>query len=864
MTKVFQPVFDFFSKKRQQKALRDEDDKALFIERYKAFREVLKKNNEVLMTMADMQEKANEAFAFDRAYVQSSYQAVSDGIKNIVDNLIVLSGGKYKGLIIPYQKNDEAIRKRLAAEVAIPKTDYVLHLKEIGKETVPSSGGKLAYLGELARVLGLHVPPGFVVTTYAYHAFVRHNQIQDILKEKTSKLDIRDYDELTSASQEMQQLVRNGQIPADLERAILDAHRAICRGAGDENLKVSVRSSALHEDIMASFAGQYETALNVPTEDLLAQYKSVLSSQFTPRALFYYKDKGFHIEEMAMAVGVLAMVESKVSGIMYSRDPNSPQEDVTLINAVWGLGVYAVEGVVPTDDYRVFGEDAREITREERACQEVMLVGGAEASTHEVPVPKEWLGKPCLSDEQVSALAAYARKVEAHFGQPQDMEWAIDQKDRLYILQSRQLRLARAGAMADVERQMAPKGYKILLDHGTIACRGSGTGPVYVANSEDDLADFPEGGVLVVRHTHPEFAVVLQKASAVVSDIGTVLGHLATVAREYNVPAIFNTENATKVLNNGMQVTVDAVYANVYEGVVEEVLRGKRVDDAFEASPVLKQLRAILQMITPLNLTDPRSPHFSPKGCKTLHDITRFAHEVSLKAMFDLSKESHFAERSTKQLVCEVPMQWWVIDLEDGIKEGVKGKKVKSEEIVSIPMRALWEGMTAVPWKGPPPVDTKGFLSVMFGATTDPSMDPSVRTRFADKNYIIISKHFCNLSSRLGFHFSTTEAYVGDNPNENYVSFIFKGGAADLDRRVRRVQFVGKLVRRFDFRTEVKDDSLFARLEGQDQDYLKERLKVLGHIIIHTRQLDMVMFNEAMINWYYQDMLKGIESFVRI
>ncbi|MCK4487856.1 MAG: hypothetical protein KAU38_13995, partial [Desulfobacterales bacterium] len=251
MTKVFQPVFDFFSKKRQQKALRDEDDKALFIERYKAFREVLKKNNEVLMTMADMQEKANEAFAFDRAYVQSSYQAVSDGIKNIVDNLIVLSGGKYKGLIIPYQKNDEAIRKRLAAEVAIPKTDYVLHLKEIGKETVPSSGGKLAYLGELARVLGLHVPPGFVVTTYAYHAFVRHNQIQDVLNERTSKLDIRDYDELTSASQEMQQLVRNGQIPADLERAILDAHRAICRGAGDENLKVSVRSSALHEDIMA-------------------------------------------------------------------------------------------------------------------------------------------------------------------------------------------------------------------------------------------------------------------------------------------------------------------------------------------------------------------------------------------------------------------------------------------------------------------------------------------------------------------------------------------------------------------------------------------------------------------------------------
>ena len=330
------------------------------------------------------------------------------------------------------------------------------------------------------------------------------------------------------------------------------------------------------------------------------------------------------------------------------------------------------------------------------------------------------------------------------------------------------------------------------------------------------------------------------------------------------MPAIFNTEKATEVLRNGIQVTVDAVYANVYEGVVEEMLKGKKSHDPLKASPALKQLQEILQMITPLNLTDPQRPDFRPTGCKTFHDITRFAHEVSLQAMFDLSKESHFSERSTKRLVCDVPMQWWVIDLEDGIKGGIKGKKVRPEEIVSIPMQALWQGMTALPWKGPPPIDTKGFLSTVFGAMTDPSIDPSVGKRFADKNYIIISKHFCNLSNRLGFHFSTTEAYVSDKPSENYISFIFKGGAADVNRRIRRIQFVGRLLDRFDFRTEIKGDSIFARLEGHDQAYMMDHLKVLGHIIIHTRQLDMVMFNEAMVNWYYKDMLKGIESFVRI
>lgn len=858
------PVFDFFSKKRQEKALRDEDDRQLFVERYRAFREVLKNNNEVLLTMGDMQEKASGAFVFDKAYVLSSYEAVSGGVKRIIDNLNILADGKYRGLMIPYEKNDEIIRNLLAAKAAIPKTDYCLDIKSLGKGAVASAGGKLAYLGELLNVLGLPVPRGFVVTTYAYQTFVQHNQIQDVLNERTSKLNIRNYDELERASAEMQELVRNGKVPAELETAVLSSYEAMCRQARNKQLKVSVRSSAIHEDIMASFAGQYETALNVSGKELLSQYKNVLSSQFTTRALFYYKDKGFHIEEMSMAVGVLEMINARASGIVYSRDPGAPQEDVALINGVWGLGAYAVGGVVPTMDYRVAGSDSKSISYTETGPQEVMLVAGPDGGTREVPVPGEWSGKPCLTDGQAAELVSYARKAEAHFGQPQDMEWALDGQGKLYSLQSRPLRISSPAEAFHEGPTTVAKGHKVLLDQGTIACRGVGTGPVYVVNSTEDLADFPEGGVLVVRHTHPEYAVVLQKAAAVVSDIGTVLGHLATVAREYGVPAVFNTHDATKILKNGMPVTVDAVYANVYDGIVDEVLREGKRRGGFEDSPVLRQLRDILQLITPLNLTDPRSPEFAPRGCRTFHDITRFAHEVSLLAMFDLSKDSHFADQSTKQLVCQVPMQWWVLDLEDGIREGVKGKKVRIEEIVSVPMRALWEGMTALPWKGPPPVDTKGFLSIMFGATMDPSMDPSVRKRFVDKNYIILSKHFVNLSSRLGFHFSTTEAYVGDNPNENYVSFMFKGGAADLDRRVRRVQFVGKLLEHFDFRTDIRQDTVMGRLEGHDPAYLEEHLKVLGHIIIHTRQLDMVMFNEAMVQWYYEDMVKGIESFVRL
>ncbi|RLC07654.1 MAG: hypothetical protein DRH43_11405, partial [Deltaproteobacteria bacterium] len=194
-------VFDFFRKKRQQKALRNEDDKELFVRKYKAFQNILKNNNEVLMTMADMQEKATGGFLFDRAYINSSYQRVARGIKEIVNNLNILSDEKYKDLVIAYQKNDEAIRNTLSRKAAIPSTGYVLPLSEIGKDSSASTGGKLALLGELANVLGFSVPPGFIITTYAYETFIKHNKIDDILKEQTGKLNIRNYDELTAASQ---------------------------------------------------------------------------------------------------------------------------------------------------------------------------------------------------------------------------------------------------------------------------------------------------------------------------------------------------------------------------------------------------------------------------------------------------------------------------------------------------------------------------------------------------------------------------------------------------------------------------------------------------------------------------------------
>jgi pyruvate,water dikinase len=728
----------------------------------------------------------------------------------------------------------------------IPQVDYVIPLTNVTADMPLIAGGKMSNIGEMKNRLNLPVPEGFVITSSAFKKFIEYHALADRLKGLLTGLDMKDTSSIESASREFQKLIMDSGLPPDLDTAIRAAAERLQSG---RDMTVSVRSSALAEDGHFSFAGQYATYLHVRPEDIPDRYLAVLSSLFTARALFYTASKGFVDEEMAMAVGVMCMVPARAGGVMYSQDPNSQQTDVIIINGSWGLAKQVVDGTGKTDRFLVSRESG-EVMEQSISEKTVMIVSRAEQGVEAVPVSEDLRKQPCLNAEQIKALAAYALSLEQHFGKPQDVEWAVDPSGEVLLLQTRPLRIYTHETRKPPPRRM--EGFPLLIDKGVIASRGVGYGRVHLVKSDSDLADFPDGGVLVSRTTSTKFVTVMERASAIVTDVGGTTGHMASLAREYHVPAILDTDIGTRVLWQGQEVTVDAVNCNVYEGRVEQLLeydRGRK--DSLKETNLFHILDRTLQFIVPLRLVDPESEHFRPEYCTTLHDITRFSHEKAMAEMFGLSDTDEMEGESTISLAAGVPMDAHMIDVGGGMRPGVE--KALPEDILSVPYISFLKGLRAMKWPEPRAADAKGFFGMMAHAA---SITEEQLQQTAIRSFAIVSEHYMNFSIRLGYHFSMVEAFAGDTLNDNYVRFFFKGGGAATDRRLRRVRLISELLELMDFKVKITEDVINAVLLKFKRAEIEKRLEMMGRMTVFTKQLDMAMYNDDITDWYRDEFVR--------
>jgi pyruvate,water dikinase len=819
------------------------------LQRCQAFRKLLAANNQALGAMAAMDELAVGTEPFTMNQVRSLCAEAAVQVLQMVRQVEVLAPDRYPRL----DAVCHAIQHELADVLRRDpgpgaKGPLVFDLADVDRAMASEVGEKSANLGETGR-LGFLTPPGFAATTAGYARFMAEGGLAEEIDRRIQAAGAKALDEVHALSSSLQRLVMGAALPEELELALSAACARLAeRSETDGRLRLAVRSSAVGEDGEAySFAGQHRSVLNVDPEDVATAYKEVAASKYSVTAMSYRLARGLRDEDAPMGVMVIHMVDAAAGGVAYTADPATGNCEHVFVHAVFGMPKAVVDGSTESDLYRIRREPL-EIVKSCIGNKKTRLVLSAGGGLACEPAPGDIAGTPCLNPEQALEVARAALELERHFGAPQDVEWAFDRRGRLFILQNRPLRMPEI-PLDYAELEVAQSD--ILLSKGVTASAGVGVGRPCVVRKQADALGFPNGAVLVVHNALPAWAALLDRAAAVVAEHGGAAGHLAAVARELGTPALFGASGAMAALECAEIVTVDADRAVVLSGDRSALMSGKlRPRRVMVGTPTHDALLRAARLVTPLGLIDPESLHFAPEYCRSLHDVTRFCHEKAVEAMFSTDNEHRFPQASALRLSYQgKPLQYWVVDLGAGVSLDARPANRKSlldvDLVVCRPFQGLWRGMTELPWSGPPALDIRGFASVVAQAASNPDLEAGRSSAMALRNYFLITDEFMSLQSRFGFHFCTVEALICPVSEENFASFQFKGGAADRGRRVRRAQLVAEALDHYRFIAESHDDAVTARLEGASAKEMDRVLALLGYLLIHTRQLDMVMADDA-------------------
>jgi len=446
--------------------------------------------------------------------------------------------------------------------------DLILDLKSIRKDMFSVAGGKGANLGELIA-FGIRVPPGFVITSNAYKYFIEYNNLKEKIKEVLEK----ESDE-ESASEKIRSLILSALVPKDLEESIYKGYDSLSKMVGKEVL-VAVRSSATAEDIgEASFAGQQDTYLNVSRSELIEAVKKVWASLYAARAISYRKAKSIDQLNISMAVVVQKMVNSRSAGVMFTLHPSTGDRNYIVIESSWGLGESVVGGKVTPDEVVIEKSSLKIVERRLSHKTSKIVYDPVARKNKTVQLTGEEADTMSINDEEAIELAKLALKIEEHYGRPMDIEWAIDSDlkfpDNVFIVQARpETYWSNKGKEEQKEKKSSGSGR--ILTKGIPASPGIAVGKARILLDLKDAKNFQQGEILVTKMTDPDWVPIMKMASAIVTDEGGRTSHAAIVSRELGIPAVVGTGNATKVIQDGQEITVDATRGIIYEGkVVQE------------------------------------------------------------------------------------------------------------------------------------------------------------------------------------------------------------------------------------------------------------------------------------------------------
>ena len=441
---------------------------------------------------------------------------------------------------------------------------YVQKFEDLSKSDIGIAGGKGANLGELTQA-GIPVPPGFVVTAGTYEKFMEDSGINDKVLDILDKIDINDTKALQAAAEEIKSIIIDTPIPEDMIMFIKEAYNQLCQKVGEEDTDVAIRSSATAEDLPeASFAGQQDTFLHVSGDDEVIEYiRKCWASLFEARAIFYREENNFEHSKVLIAVVVQKMAVADKAGVMFTVNP-STGEEIALIEGSWGLGEAVVSGDVTPDNYQV-DKANNEIINVTISDKKVMYTNDESGTSVKVDVPEEMRKQRVLSDDELIELTEMGKRVQAHYGEPMDTEWAFE-RDNLFLLQARPI--TTLGDVAEDAGDDAGVEGDVLV-RGLGASPGIATGMVKIVLDIDELDKIEDGDVMVTTMTTPDMVPAMRRASGIVTDEGGVTCHASIISRELGIPCVVGTGDATKTLKENTGVTLDGKKGLVFEGITE-------------------------------------------------------------------------------------------------------------------------------------------------------------------------------------------------------------------------------------------------------------------------------------------------------
>ena len=442
---------------------------------------------------------------------------------------------------------------------------YIKWFTELHKDDIGIAGGKGANLGELTQAK-IPVPQGFVVLSLAYFHFLEYNKLRHQIHQIISSSQISDPHKLNQMSEKIQKIMEQSDIPEEITKEIFTAYHELETKYTPKgtHLAVAVRSSATAEDLPdASFAGQQESYLNISGDaNVILKVKECWMSLFGARSIFYRQQQHYDHFKVGIAVPIQKMVQSEVSGVMFTVDPISQNKDILVVEAAYGLGDYVVQGVVTPDHFEI-SKSQKTLLSKSISCQEIMEVRSTNG-VKQVRVSKLLREKQKLSDSLILELAEIGKRIQNHYLSPQDIEWAYENKI-LYITQARPITTLGGKETVSKPGDKSSSNSQVLLK-GAPASPGLVSGPVKIVPDIKRLDKVKKGDIMVTDMTTPDFVPAMKRAAGIITNRGGLTSHAAIVSRELGVPCIVGTTTATHILKDGMVVTINGQTGEIFSG----------------------------------------------------------------------------------------------------------------------------------------------------------------------------------------------------------------------------------------------------------------------------------------------------------